>query len=282
MPELIERGHLFIAQPPLYKIKRGNSESYLKDNAALDDNLIDSGLDGTKLVMADGTERAGADLKSIVDEALVIRGIMESLHSRYPRIVIEQAAIAGALNAELLGNAEHAAAAAAYIAKRLDAQSDETERGWQGRSASDQGLVFSRELRGVTESWHIDAKLIGSADAMRLDRKAGHLQEVYARTAKLKRKDSETLISGPLSLLDAVLIAGRKGVALQRYKGLGEMNPEQLWETTLDPNVRSLLKVRVAEVDQADDLFTKLMGDVVEPRRDFIRENALSVANLDV
>jgi DNA gyrase subunit B len=282
MPALIERGHLYIAQPPLYKIKRGNSESYLKDNAALDENLIDAGLENTKLVMADGSERGGADLKSIVDEALTIRSIIESLHSRYPRLVIEQSAIAGALNPDLIANAEHADAAAAYIAKRLDAQSDETERGWRGEAGHDKGLTFSRELRGVKESWNIDAKLIASSDALRLDRKTPHLQEIYARPSRLKRKDTDTLISGPLSLLEAVLSTARKGVTLQRYKGLGEMNPEQLWETTLDPNVRSLLKVRVAEVDQADDLFTKLMGDVVEPRRDFIRENALSVANLDV
>ena len=173
-------------------------------------------------------------------------------------------------------------AAVAYVARRLDIMSDETERGWKGAIAADGGLVFSRELRGVAESWHIDSKLISSSDALRLDRKAQHLQEIYTRPAKLKRKDSETVINGPLGLLDAVFAAGRKGVTLQRYKGLGEMNAEQLWETTLDPNARSLLRVKVAEMDQADDIFTKLMGDVVEPRRDFIRDNALNVANLDV
>jgi DNA gyrase subunit B len=160
--------------------------------------------------------------------------------------------------------------------------SEETERTWNGTPISDGGLTFSREVRGVKESWTIDGKLIASADAMRLDRKAVHLQEIYARPAKLRRKDQETVIHGPLELLDAVFAAGRKGITMQRYKGLGEMNPEQLWETTLDVNVRTLLKVQVRELDEADDLFTKLMGDVVEPRRDFIRENALSVANLDV
>ena len=282
MPEVIERGHLFIAQPPLYKIKRGSSEQYLKDNKALEENLIASGLDGVKLVAADGAERAGADLKSIVDEALSIRAIIESLHSRYPTMVIEQAAIAGALNPEIIANAENAQAAASYVAKRLDVLSDETDRGWKGEATSDGGLVFAREQRGVKESWLIDSKLIGSSDALRLDRKTTHLQEIYARPAKLRRKDGDTAINGPLGLLDAVFASGRKGVALQRYKGLGEMNPNQLWETTLDPNVRTLLRVRVAEMDQADDIFTKLMGDVVEPRRDFIRENALNVANLDV
>jgi DNA gyrase subunit B len=196
--------------------------------------------------------------------------------------VIEQASIAGALNPELLSNPEVASGAATYIAKRLDAVSEETERGWEGKPTEDGGLAFTREVRGVKESWAIDGKLISSADAIRLDRKAGHLQEVYARPAKLRRKDSDTPIHGPLDLLEAIFATGRKGITLQRYKGLGEMNPEQLWETTLDENVRTLLRVKVNELDEADDLFTKLMGDTVEPRRDFIRENALSVANLDV
>ena len=282
MPSIIERGHLFIAQPPLYKIKRGSSEQYLKDARALEENLIDAGLDGVKLVLANGSERAGADLRQIVEEALSIRSIIEGLHSRYPTMVIEQAAIAGALNPEIISNADNAQAAATYIAKRLDVLSDETERGWTGTATPDGGLVFAREQRGVKESWLIDSKLIGSSDALRLDKKTGHLQDIYARPAKLRRKDGDVPINGPLGLLDAIFASGRKGVSLQRYKGLGEMNPDQLWETTLDPNVRTLLRVRVSEMDQADDLFTKLMGDVVEPRRDFIRDNALSVANLDV
>jgi DNA gyrase subunit B len=282
MPQVIERGHLFIAQPPLYKITRGKSELYLKDNQALENNLIESGLDGVKLTLADGSDRAGADLRAIVEEAIGIRTIIESLHSRYPTMVIEQAAIAGALNPDVLSNRDNAAGAATYIGKRLDALSDETERGWTGDATTDGGLQFSREMRGVKEGWLIDAKLIGSSDALRLDRKTAHLQEIYARPAKLKRKDAEIPINGPLGLLEAIFATGRKGVTLQRYKGLGEMNPDQLWETTLDPNVRSLLRVKVSEVDQADDIFTKLMGDVVEPRREFIVNNALNVANLDV
>ena len=282
MPEIIERGHLYIAQPPLYKVKRGSSEQYLKDGKALENYLIEAGLEGSTLVLANNTERAGADLREIVEEALSVRAALDALHSRYSRTVIEQAAIAGALNPEVLSNNENALAAAAYIARRLDAIAEETERGWTGTPTPDGGLVFAREVRGVKESWTIDAKLIGSADAIRLDRKAAHLQEIYARPARLRRKDSETAIHGPIDLLEAVFAAGRKGITMQRYKGLGEMNPEQLWETTLDANVRSLLRVRVSELDEADDIFTKLMGDVVEPRRDFIRENALSVANLDV
>jgi DNA gyrase subunit B len=282
MPEVIERGHLYIAQPPLYKVKRGSSEQYLKDSKALESYLVDAGLENATLILADGSERAGADLRAIVEEALAVRAALDALHSRYPRPLIEQAAIAGVLNPEVLASAEQAAAAAAYIARRLDAIADETERGWTGEPTSDGGLGFAREVRGVKEAWMLDAKLIGSSDALRLDRKAEHLQEIYGKPARLRRKDGETAIHGPTGLLDAVFAAGRKGIAMQRYKGLGEMNPEQLWETTLDPNVRTLLRVKVSELDEADDIFTKLMGDVVEPRRDFIRENALSVANLDV
>ncbi|MDE2383436.1 MAG: DNA topoisomerase (ATP-hydrolyzing) subunit B [Alphaproteobacteria bacterium] len=282
MREIVERGHLYIAQPPLYKIGRGKSEQYLKDNKALESNLIDVGVEGATLVLADGSERGGADLRAVVEEAVAIRAMIEGLHSRYPVSIIEQAAIAGALNPEVISTPENAAGAASYIAKRLDAVAEETDRGWQGLTASDGGLIFERTLRGVKESWHVDGKLISSQEAMRLDKKTAHLQDIYARVSKLKRKDSETVIHGPLSLLDSVFAAGRKGVSMQRYKGLGEMNPEQLWETTLDPNARTLLRVKVAEMDDADDLFTKLMGDVVEPRRDFIVTNALNVANLDV
>jgi DNA gyrase subunit B len=282
MPEIIERGHLYIAQPPLYKVKRGSSEQYLKDDKALENYLIETGLEDAAFVLGNGQVRAGADLRAIVDEALSVRTAIDALHSRYSRAVIEQTAIAGALNPEVLANRENAEQAAHYVARRLDVISEETERGWIGKPEADGGLNFSREVRGVKESWTIDGRLIASADALRLDKKAIHLQEIYAKSGKLRRKDEEAIIHGPLELLQTVFAAGRKGITLQRYKGLGEMNPAQLWETTLDANARSLLKVQVRELDEADDLFTKLMGDVVEPRRDFIRENALSVANLDV
>jgi DNA gyrase subunit B len=282
MPEIIERGHLYIAQPPLYKVKRGSSEQYVKDGKALENYLIETGLEGATLQLANGSERGGPDLKGIVEEALAVRSALDALHSRYSRSVVEQAAIAGALNPEVLSNSDNAEQAASYIARRLDAISEETERGWSGSPTPDGGLLFAREVRGVRESWSVDGRLIGSADALRLDRKAAHLQEIYARPAKLRRKDGDTVIHGPTSLLDAIFAFGRKGISVQRYKGLGEMNPEQLWETTLDANVRSLLKVQVRELDDADDIFTKLMGDTVEPRRDFIRDNALNVANLDV
>ncbi len=282
MPEIIENGHLYIAQPPLYKIKRGTSEQYLKDDQALETYLVEAGLEDCVLISGNGEERAKADLATIISEALQVRAALDALHSRYPRFVIEQVAIAGALNPEVLSNRDDADVAADYIARRLDTISEETERGWQGASTDDGGLMFTREVRGVKEHWTIDGRLIASSDAMRLDRMAAQLQEVYGRPAVLRRKDTEIAIHSPIELLDEIFRQGRKGISMQRYKGLGEMNPEQLWETTLDVNARSLLRVEVKELDQADDLFTKLMGDVVEPRRDFIRENALSVANLDV
>ena len=282
MPEIIENGYLYIAQPPLYKIKRGSSEQYLKDDQALEEYLVEAGLEDCVLTLASGEERAKSDLNAIISEALNVRSALDALHSRYPQFVIEQVAIAGALNPEVLSVNENALNAAEYIARRLDTISEETERGWAGEPTDDGGLRFSREVRGVRENWTIDGRLIASSDALRLDRMASHLQEIYTHPAVLRRKDKEVAIHSPMELLDEIFKQGRKGISMQRYKGLGEMNPEQLWETTLDVNARSLLRVEVKELDQADDIFTKLMGDVVEPRRDFIRDNALAVANLDV
>ena len=207
--------------------------------------------------------------------------MLHNLHSRYNRKVIEQAAIAGILRQEIFGDREKATAAADYIAIRLDALTDEVERGWTGRFTEGEGFLFERTVRGVKDVAIIDDALLGSADARKLDEYAARLQAPYWRPGLLRRKDTETAIHGPVSLFEAVTDAGRKGVALQRYKGLGEMNPSQLWETTLDTNERSLLQVKIKEVDEADDIFTKLMGDVVEPRREFIQDNSLS-ANVDV
>jgi DNA gyrase subunit B len=282
MPDLFERGHVFIAQPPLYKVTRGKSEQYIKDERALEDYLIDAGLDEAVLTLATGEELAGPDLRAVVDEARQVRQILEGIHSRYDRSVVEQAAIAGALDAELMGKPEQGTEAAAYIARRLDMISDETERGWTGLFDEVRGLLFERTRRGVREVHAIDPALIGSADARRLDAHDESLKAVYREPAMLRRKGVETPIFGPRDLLEAIFAVGRKGIAMQRYKGLGEMNPSQLWETTLDPNARSLLQVKVREADEADDIFTKLMGDEVEPRREFIQANALNVANLDV
>ena len=282
MPELVEGGYLYIAQPPLYKVKRGSSETYLKDERAFQDYLVNAGLEDTVLVTGERAERAGNDLREIIESARSIGGILDGLHSRYPRFIIEQAAIAGVLNPEVLDDDKQAQDAADYIAKRLDAMSDETEGGWQGQALEEGGLQFTRELRGVSESHLIDAPFISSSNALKLDQFAAHLQEVYAKPASLKRKDGETPVYGPTDLLTAVLDAGRKGASLQRYKGLGEMNPEQLWETTLDINARTMLQVKVGELDEANEIFSSLMGDVVEPRREFIQTHALDVANLDV
>ena len=223
----------------------------------------------------------GRDLQALVEDARAIRGTLHNLHSRYNRRVVEQAAIAGVLNPKITGDAETADAAAGYIARRLDALADEAERGWTGRFTDGEGFLFERTVRGVKDVAIIDDALLGSADARKLDDFAAALQEAYPKPGLLRRKDMETMIHGPVGLFEAVTDAGRKGVALQRYKGLGEMNPGQLWETTLDTNERSLLQVKIKEVDEADDIFTKLMGDVVEPRREFIQDNSLS-ANVDV
>jgi len=283
MRELIDRGHLYIAQPPLYKVSRGKSEHYLKDERALEDYLIDSGIEEAVLRLSSGEERAGNDLRHLVEQSRSIRNLLNGLHSRYNRRVIEQAAIAGVLQQRVTDEPQTATRAAEYIARRLDALTDETERGWTGRFSED-GFQFERVVRGVKEVAIIDQALLGSADARKLDEFAPSLQQTYPRPtppATLRRKDEETPIHGPVGLFEAVTGAARKGLSLQRYKGLGEMNAEQLWETTLDTDARSLLQVKVKEVDEADDIFTKLMGDVVEPRKVFIQENALA-ATVDV
>jgi DNA gyrase subunit B len=235
------------------------------------------------LRLSSGEVRAGKDLRKLVEEARSIRNLLNGLHSRYNRKVIEQAAIAGVLRSQATGDPEHATAAAAYIARRLDALADETERGWTG-AFNEHGFTFERTLRGVKEVAVIDQALLGSADARKLDEFAPSLQAIYPRPtppAILRRKDEETAIHGPVGLFEAVTAAGRKGVTLQRYKGLGEMNPGQLWETTLDVNARSLLQVGVKEIDDANTIFDELMGDKVEPRRVFIEEHALT-ASVDV
>jgi DNA gyrase subunit B len=281
MRDIINRGHLFIAQPPLYKVARGKSEQYLKDDRALEDHLIASGLEDAVLRLSSGEHRAGADLDELVEQARIIRNVLHGLHSRYNRRVVEQAAIAGVLTSGIFGDPEKARDAARYIARRLDVLSEETERGWQGEFREGDGFRFERTVRGVTEVAALDHALLNSADARKLDEHAPALQRTYARPATLRRKDEDTAIYGPVGLFEAITNAGRKGLTLQRYKGLGEMNPDQLWETTLDVNARSLLQVNVKAIDEADDIFTKLMGDVVEPRREFIQENALT-ASVDV
>ncbi|SEH95404.1 DNA topoisomerase (ATP-hydrolyzing) subunit B [Paracoccus alkenifer] len=279
MPELIDAGHLYIAQPPLYKVARGRSEVYLKDQAALENYLIQQGIEGTTLRLASGEEISGADLARVVEEARLARRIIQAYPTHYPPHITEQAAIAGALLAGAVD--EDAAGVGAAVAQRLDLIAAEYERGWTSLPTQDGGIRLSRVLRGVEESRLLDGPMLRSAESRRLGQMTETLREVYAGRPLLVRRDREQPITGPLSLLDAIFAEGEKGLSLQRYKGLGEMNPEQLWETTLDPDARTLLQVRVEDVAEADDIFTKLMGDVVEPRRDFIQQNALSVENLD-
>ncbi len=279
MPELIEGGYLYIAQPPLYKVSRGKSEVYLKDQAALDDYLINQGVEGAVLKLGSGEEIIGQDLTRVVDEARQLKRVLDAFPTHYPRHILEQAAVAGAfvpgaVDADLQGVADK-------VAARLDLIALEYERGWQGRITQDHGIRLARILRGVEEVRTLDGPMLRSGEARKTGSFTQSLQEVYNSPATLVRRDRSQVIHGPLDLLRAILDEGEKGLSLQRYKGLGEMNPDQLWETTLDPDARTLLQVRVDDMVEADDLFTKLMGDVVEPRREFIQQNALSVENLD-
>ncbi len=281
MRELLDAGHVFIAQPPLYKVKRGSSEQYLKNEAALQEFLVSSGVEGGTLRLADNEIIGGADLLSVVGDARAFAGILEGLPQRYSRDLVEQAVLTGALDPAIYGDLVLEADIANRLAARLDAVAEETERGWTG-SPGHGGLIFERTVRGVTERAVLDSALIDSADARRLNARSNRLREVFSGAAAFTRKDATTIVYGPRTLMEAVFSAGRKGVSMQRYKGLGEMNADQLWQTTLDPNERSLLQVRLREGDEADSLFAQLMGEDVEPRRDFIQANALNVANLDV
>ncbi len=279
MPELIEGGYLYIAQPPLYKVMRGKSEVYLKDQAAMEEYLIQQGTDGAQLIQGNGETILGQDLVRVVEEARQLKRVLDAFPTHYPRHILEQAAIAGAfipgaVDADLQGVADK-------VAARLDLIALEYERGWQGRITQDRGVRLARILRGVEEVRTLDGPMLRSGEARKTGSFTDSLQAVYDTPAQLVRKDRKQMIYGPLGLLAAILEEGEKGLTLQRYKGLGEMNPDQLWETTLDPDARTLLQVKVDDMTEADDLFTKLMGDVVEPRREFIQQNALSVENLD-
>ena len=284
MPELITNGHLYVAQPPLYKVWRGNAGShrYLKDDRELDTYLIDEGTSGAVLTLHDGSQRAGEDLANLVHEAGRVRSLLGAVAQRYDKAIVEQAAILGVLTPSILEDEAQATAAADFLARRLNGLAPEFERGWEGTLAPEGGFRLSRTLRGVTSHNLIDAQLIRSAEARRLDALAPELQAVFQRPAILARKDDEITIPAPTDLLETILQLGRRGLNIQRYKGLGEMNPDQLWMTTLDPEARTLLRVQIKELDEADEVFSTLMGDVVEPRREFIQSNALNVANLDV
>jgi DNA gyrase subunit B len=272
MPQVIERGYLYIAQPPLYKAAKGKSVRYLKDDPELEVYLIDEGVEGAMLTLSSGEQLAGADLLALVQTARAAKANIERLSARAPAFAIEQAALAG-----LLGNAEDVAEAA----RRLDLYAEEGDGAWAGEPGSGGGYAFSRVKRGVSERIVLDDLLLHAADARRLAERSAGMAEMFARPASFTRRDRTTIVRGPLDLVNAVMDGGRRGLSIQRYKGLGEMNPEQLWETTLDAEARTLLQVKVNHGEEADDMFTRLMGDLVEPRRDFIQENALD-AEVDV
>jgi len=273
MPEVIERGYLYIAQPPLYKATKSRQSRYLKDDSELENYLIDEGVEGAVLDLSSGERLVGADLLALVQSARGAKANIERLSSRAPAFAIEQAAIAGLL-AEDGGDL-------AKAASRLDLYAEEGDGAWTGEKAATGGYAFSRIKRGVSERIVLDDLLLHAADARRLSERAAAMAETFEGVATFTRKDKTATVRGPLDLFSTVMEAGRRGLSVQRYKGLGEMNPDQLWETTLDADARTLLQVKVNHADDADDMFTRLMGDLVEPRREFIQENALD-AEVDV
>ena len=270
MPELIERGHVYIAQPPLYKVMKGKQHRYLKDQAEMDAYLIEEGSSEAELDLPSGERRTGMDLQALVREAKAFKAGVDRLSQRAPAFAVEQSALAGLFAEE---GGDPAAAAA-----RLNLYAEEGDGPWAGSTGSQGSVEFERSRRAVTERIVLEETLIRSLDARRLAERAAAFDGVFDVPAVFRRKDKATTVRGPIDLLNAVLDAGKKGLTIQRYKGLGEMNPEQLWETTLDANARTLLQVKVDHADDADDLFAKLMGDVVEPRREFIQANALDAA----
>ena len=277
MPELIERGHLYIAQPPLYKATRGKDERYLKNDAALEDFLLDKALAEARLTYADGRhfegEEMAAELAWLREAASNIRRLAVSV----PSWILEQAAIAGALTSDV----NRASSVSQDLATRLNAVSQPTERTWKVLP-DDRGLHMARVVRGVAERYSVDSGSLRSTEARWLDERNAALSGRFKEPAALALDKTDLRVAGPASAFDRILAQGRKGLSVQRFKGLGEMNPDQLWKTTLDPHFRTLLQVRVGDVEDAAQVFSTLMGDVVEPRREFIVGNALKVANLDV
>lgn len=283
MPELIERGYVYIAQPPLYKAKRGNSIIYLKDDREMEDYLINGGCDDAYLEKIDGERILGQDLVTYVESTKKARNLVSMLSVKAPEHIVEQMAISGLFDKEILADANRLKPALDNLTARLDNLEAEYDRGWKADILENGSISFYRTLRGVREEHIVGASILESGEAKMLNTMKEFLAENFSQPLKLVSKTGgETVIAGPVTLVDAVMAAGKKGITLQRYKGLGEMNPEQLWETTLDPEARSLLQVKIDQMEEADEVFSTLMGDVVEPRKDFIQENALNVVNLDI
>ena len=283
MPELIERGYVYIAQPPLYKAKRGNSILYLKDDREMEDYLIRGGCDDAVLARPNGEQVGGADLVALVEQNRKARSLIGALSKMAPEKIIEQLAIFGIFNSAIYTDKEKLQIEASKVATRLDSLEAEYDKGWVAEVQTDGSILFHRTLRGVEERHIIDGMILESQEAIALNEMSAELAENFAETNILiSRNGLEKKIIGPVSFVDAIMAAGKKGITIQRYKGLGEMNPEQLWETTLDPEARSLLQVKIEHLDDADQTFATLMGDVVEPRKEFIQDNALNVINLDI
>ncbi|NVJ98166.1 MAG: DNA gyrase subunit B, partial [Alphaproteobacteria bacterium] len=283
MPEVVERGHLYIAQPPLYKVGRGKSEVYLKDDRALDDYLIAQGKSDVLVTDATGAQHAGAEIEHLANEARAIKAIMSNVPQRYNPMLIETMGLLGGFDEKLLEDQAGRQAMADKIADRLNTlAATDDERGWSGTAAEDGGYSFAHEVRGVIDMHKIDAHFIESQEARSLHKRMTEVRDLFKEPITVTRKEDSQSVGTPLEMLAMIIAFGRKGLSIQRYKGLGEMNPDQLWETTLDPEVRSLLQVKISQADTADEIFSKLMGDVVEERRNFIQDNALSVGNLDI
>ena len=282
MRPLIDAGYLYIAQPPLFRAKRGQSEVYLKDQRALDEYLIEAGLKGATLQTEAGMQITNNDLQLVTDKAARTHRLIDVLiRIVTSRDVLEQAAIIGVLNKNMLDNED----AASYLAKRLDQLTPPLERGWQGsviKEPSGSVLFVERRLRGISETHKIDSRLVNTAEARELDKLTAELQEVFEKPVKFITQNAEIEMNGPCQLSEHIVALGKKGAQIARYKGLGEMNPSQLWETTLDPDNRTLLQVQIGDEDDADNAFSTLMGEAVEERRNFIQENALKVSNLDI
>lgn len=283
MPELIERGYIYIAQPPLYKVKKGSSILYIKNEREMENYLNRGGCDDATLIKADGEQIVGEDLVAVVEQNRRAHSLIVNLSKTVPEKIVEQMAIMGIFSPALRANPEEMKAALTTLAGRLDSLEAEYDKGWKAELTDGRDIKFTRTLRGVTEEHVMELKILESQEAQMINEMSAFLKESFGTFSTLVSKQGlEKKIHGPVSLVEAIVAAGKKGITINRYKGLGEMNPEQLWETTLDPEARSLLQVKINQMEEADETFATLMGDVVEPRKEFIQDNALNVVNLDI
>lgn len=283
MPELIERGYIYIAQPPLYKVKKGSSILYIKNEREMENYLNRGGCDDATLIKADGEQIVGEDLVAVVEQNRRAHSLIVNLSKTVPEKIVEQMAIMGIFSPALRANPEEMKAALTTLAGRLDSLEAEYDKGWKAELTDGHDIKFTRTLRGVTEEHVMELKILESQEAQMINEMSAFLKESFGTFSTLVSKQGlEKKIHGPVSLVEAIVAAGKKGITINRYKGLGEMNPEQLWETTLDPEARSLLQVKINQMEEADETFATLMGDVVEPRKEFIQDNALNVVNLDI